>query len=104
MSELRLNFIPEFRFNISRRWRADYRVLNEHAPDGASLRERCCLIEIEGAIFTRGRHTRGAGYEKDLEKYREAALLGYSVFRFSTSEVLRGDAKKFLERWIREAE
>ncbi len=79
-------FVPEYKFHPTRRWRFDYLITPKVA------------VEIEGGIFARGRHTRGAGYEKDLEKYREATILGFSVYRFSTGEVLNGTAKTFLER------
>ena len=42
-------------------------------------------VEIEGAVFAGGRHTRGGGYEKDCEKYNAALDLGYSVYRYSTT-------------------
>lgn len=47
-------------------------------------------IEIEGGIFTEGRHSRGRGYQRDLEKYNTATALGWRVFRFSVEDVLRG--------------
>ena len=80
--------VPEFRFHPTRRWRFDYLIQSHIA------------IEIEGGIYARGRHTRGAGYEKDLEKYREATILGFNVYRFSTGEVLNGKAKTFLQRLV----
>jgi very-short-patch-repair endonuclease len=87
MKELGLDFVREFKFYWKRKWRADY------------LFPSMTLVEIEGAVFTQGRHTRGAGYVKDLEKYRMAAALGYRVFRFSTQEVLNGTARAFLKEW-----
>ena len=90
LRELGWYFEPEFRFCPKRKWRADYCVFG--SPNNI-------LIEIEGAVWTQGRHTRGSGYTKDLEKYRMAAALGYKVFRFSTGEVLDGTAKEFLRKW-----
>lgn len=87
LGELGLRFIPEFRFCAHRKWRFDYYIGRNEA------------IEIEGGIFSRGRHTRGVGYQKDLEKYRTAAAMGYRVFRFSTQEVLDGTAREFLKKW-----
>jgi very-short-patch-repair endonuclease len=94
MKELGLDFISEFAFAPPRRWRFDY-----------ALRpiEEKVAIEIEGAIWSQGRHTRGAGYQKDLEKYRVAAALGYRVFRFSTEEVLNGTAREFIEKHCKKA-
>jgi hypothetical protein len=35
--------------------------------------------EVEGGVWTCGRHVRGRGYEGDCEKYSEAALRGWCV-------------------------
>jgi very-short-patch-repair endonuclease len=64
-----------------RRWRYDFAF-----PD------RKLAIEIEGGIFTQGGHTRGKGYERNLEKYNMAAFLGWTVLRYSTDMVLAGTA------------
>jgi very-short-patch-repair endonuclease len=90
LRELKISFLPEFKFCPDRDWRADYQAVGAKGV---------FLLEIEGAVWTQGRHTRGAGYLKDLDKYRTAAALGYKVFRFSTQEVLNGTAKAFLEKW-----
>lgn len=41
-------------------------------------------VEIEGGIFTKGRHTRGVGYSNDCLKYNMALALGWRVFRLTT--------------------
>lgn len=62
--------IAEFRFAAPRRWKFDYAW-----PDyGVAL-------EVEGGVWTRGRHTRGAGFLKDCEKYNAAAIRGWLVLR-----------------------
>jgi very-short-patch-repair endonuclease len=71
----------EYRFLLGRKFRFDFAI-----PD-AKL-----AIEIEGGIWTGGRHTRGAGYEKDLEKYNLAAMLGWKVLRFTPQMVHSGAA------------
>lgn len=58
-------------------------------------------IEIEGGIFARSksRHTTGAGYKKDMEKYNEAAMLGWQVLRYmpeQTGEMVR-DIERIVE-------
>jgi hypothetical protein len=93
LRELGIYTIAEFPFHPTRKWRFDY------AFGDCSTRK--VAFEIEGGIYTQGRHTRGKGYEEDLMKYNEAALLGWIVFRFSTGQVLRGEAKKFLQEWLR---
>jgi hypothetical protein len=94
LSELGLRFEREFPFCDGRNWRADYKLWN--LGDGY---DGNILVEIEGAVWQQGRHTRGSGYVRDLEKYRMASALGFKLFRFTTEEVLNGTAKDFLEKW-----
>jgi very-short-patch-repair endonuclease len=76
-----IEFEREYRFAAPRRWRADF-----HLP------KHRVLIEVEGGIWSGGRHTRGWGFEADCEKYNAAAALGYRVFRYSTAMVSSGEA------------
>ena len=77
----------EFRFAPPRRWRFDL-----------VFHPQRLAVEIEGAIWQGGRHTRGAGFEKDAEKYAEALIRGWRVLRVSTGMVRDGRALGFLER------
>ena len=74
VGSLRLNRLPpgerEFRFDPPRRWRFDF------AWPGAKV-----ALEIEGGVWTHGRHNRGQGMEKDAEKYNQAACIGWLVLR-----------------------
>ena len=67
--------VPEFCFHPTRKWRFDFAV--------PSL---MIAIEIEGGVYSRGRHTRGKGYINDMEKYNAAQLLGWQVFRFTPQQ------------------
>ncbi len=71
----------EYRFAPPRRFRFDFAW--------PSLR---IAMEIDGGIWTRGRHTRGAGVERDMEKLNLAAVNGWRVLRFSPRMVLDGSA------------
>ncbi len=55
-------------------------------------------LEVEGGVFSGGRHTRGSGFVKDAEKYNAAAMLGWRVLRFATSQVRDGTAIATLKR------
>lgn len=64
-------FETEYHFHPERRWRADFAFVDERV-----------LVEIEGGVWTRGRHTRGRGFVRDCEKYNAATLAGWAVLRF----------------------
>ncbi len=65
----------EYKFHPTRKWRADYAI------PSAKL-----LIEIDGGAWSGGRHTRGAGFVKDMEKLNAAACLGYRVLRYQPGD------------------
>lgn len=58
-------------------------------------------LEVEGGIWIGGRHNRAAGFERDIEKYNEAALRGYAVLRVTTRQVKTGAALMLVERALR---
>lgn len=89
MQELNIPWRKEYRFCAERKWRLDY-WLDQHN----------LAIEIEGSVYANGRHTRGKGFEADCEKYNTATLMGFRVLRFSTGQVLRGEAKEFLKQHL----
>ncbi len=80
----------EYRFHPVRRWRFDFAY-----PD------LMLAVEIEGGTWSGGRHTRGSGFEKDCEKYGEAMLLGWSVYRCTGSMVRSGAAIYMLDKLIK---
>lgn len=85
-------FVPQFYFAKPRRWTFDFAV--------PAL---MLAVEVEGGIWVKGRHTRGKGYEKDCEKYNEAALRGWKVLRFTTGQVKTGYAITTIERALHAA-
>lgn len=42
-------------------------------------------VEIEGGVWSGGRHTRGSGFVQDCEKYNAAVEMGWRVLRFPVS-------------------
>lgn len=84
-----IEFQTEFKFNPERKWRADFHLVG-----------KMILIEVEGGIWSNGRHTRGKGYLGDMEKYNSAQVLGYSVYRYSTEQVKSGKAIDDIRRLI----
>ena len=77
-----------------------YAGLKDWRFDFAIPREKIA-IEIEGGIFTGGRHVRGVGFEKDCEKYNCALLLGWRVLRFSSNHVKSGRALELTDRLLK---
>jgi len=82
----------EFIFHKKRKWRFDLAW-----PD------LLIAVEVEGGIWTGGRHVRGEGYEADCEKYNEAQLAGWMVLRFTPGMIKRGQAGGVVEKAIRRA-
>jgi hypothetical protein len=75
-----LEWDPEYSFHKKRKWRFDF----------ANIKHKIA-VEIEGGVWTGGRHTRGSGFLKDMEKYNTATSLGWKIIRvtpttFSTCE------------------
>lgn len=66
----------EHRFHPTRKWRFD-----------VAWPERRVAVELEGGVWTRGRHTRGAGYRRDMEKYNTAAAMGWTILRFAVNDL-----------------
>jgi len=84
---LKISFEQEYKFHPKRKWRADFHIT------GTKI-----LIEVEGGVWSGGRHTRGKGYIADMEKYNSAQELGYSVYRYSTEQVKSGKAIEEIRR------
>lgn len=82
----------EIRFHPKRRWRWDFVV-----------QDTKIAIEVEGGIWGMGRHTRGAGFQKDAEKGNEAVILGWKVLRVTPQHIRSGQALEWVES-LREKE
>lgn len=90
----------EYAFHPTRKWRFDVAVwgCKKVAPSVSDAMDRYAF-EIEGGLFMQGagRHNRGAGMRADMEKYNHAAALNWQVFRFTPEQILKGEAKAFVE-------
>ncbi len=69
-SDLGVTCVKEYKFHPTRRWRFDYAV-PEHKV----------ALEVEGGVWTQGRHTRPKGFIGDIEKYNTATVMGWRVLR-----------------------
>jgi len=63
-----------------RKWRVDFLL-----PDRL-------VVEVEGGTRNMGRHQYHDGFEADCSKYNALTLSGYSVLRYTSEMVQRGDA------------
>ena len=80
----------EYRFHPKRLWRFDFA-----GPlyTGAA--------EVDGGIFSRGRHVRGTGFERDAEKRNAAVLAGWRVLHFTPRHIKSGMAVQLIESLMR---
>ncbi len=77
-TDLKVECVKEFKFHPVRKWRFDYAV-PEHK----------IALEVEGGVWTGGRHTSPKGFLGDIEKYNTATLMGWRVFRTTPDELYR---------------
>lgn len=77
--------VAELRFHPTRKWRLDY-----------AWPEARVALEVEGGVWTRGRHTRGAGFLADMEKYNAAAVAGWRVLRCAPQNLLTADTAQMI--------
>jgi len=89
LAALRIPFEREYRAAPPRRWRADFALVDARI-----------LVEVEGGIWVQGRHGRGSGFTKDLEKYAEFVCRGWRVLRVSPEMVRSGAALRYVERLL----
>ena len=70
--------IPEYRFAAPRRWRMDYAWLDAKVA-----------LEVQGGIWTRGRHSRPAALLKEWEKLNTAASMGWRFLYCQPADLLK---------------
>ena len=74
-------------FHPSRMWRFDYAWPVESVA-----------LEVEGGVWTGGRHVRGSGFLKDIEKMNAAASQGWRVLRCTPSTLFNWDTFDLIAR------
>ena len=77
--------VTEHRFDPKRKWRMDYAWVDQRLA-----------LEVEGGVWTHGRHTRGAGFLADMEKYNRATVLGWRLLRTTPDQLLTLDTVHLL--------
>ena len=85
---LKVEVVKEFKFHPVRKWRYDYAIADPKIK---------IAIEVEGGVWTNGRHTRGAGFLSDVEKYNAGTLLGWRIFRVTPDTLITDKTLKMLD-------
>ena len=77
-TDLKVECVKEYKFHPTRRWWFDY-----------AIPEHKIALEVEGGVWTGGRHTSPKGFLNDIEKYNTATLMGWRVFRTTPDELYK---------------
>lgn len=88
-SDLRIEVVKEYLFHPTRKWRFDY-----------AIPEHMIALEVEGGVWTGGRHTRPQGFLGDIEKYNAGTLLGWRIFRVTPDDLCRMKTLELIKRAI----
>lgn len=76
LTRLNVPYTTELQFAKPRKFRADIALVHTKT-----------LIEFEGIVAAKSRHTTLTGYSKDCTKYNIAACMGYKVLRYTALNV-----------------
>lgn len=89
----------EFKFHPTRKWRFDFawpticRELEPEIIPGTAM-------EVEGGLWIGGGHSRGSGRVKDIEKYSEAAALGWRIIYVQPKDLCTADTTNLIKRCL----
>jgi hypothetical protein len=78
--------VHEFEFHPTRKWRFDF------------LFDGWLAVELQGGLFTEGRHTQGAALLKEYEKLNAAQIMGYTMLLVTPEQVDSGEAFTIIKR------
>ena len=70
-----IEIVKELKFHPTRKWRFDY-----------AFPFLMIAVEVDGGVWTGGRHINPAGYINDMEKLNTAASMGWLVLRITTDD------------------
>lgn len=81
---------PEYQFCSGRKWRFDFAII--------PLR---IAVEVEGGTWINGRHIRPQTYLRDIEKYNNAAALGWLLLRTTPQDLYSPQLLELIRAAIR---
>jgi hypothetical protein len=79
--------VYEYRFHPTRKWRMDL-----------AWPEQKVYLEVQGGVFTNGRHSRGAAMLKEWEKINTASSMGWRVLYCQPSELCMMGTAEFIKK------
>lgn len=88
-TDLKVECVKEFKFHPVRKWRFDY-----------AIPEHKIALEVEGGVWTGGRHISPKGFLGDIEKYNTATLMGWRVFRTTPEDLYKTATIKLIKTAI----
>ena len=89
--------IAEYRFAPPRKWRFDWAWPLAHRGEVVMP----LALEVQGGVWTQGRHVRGAALVKEFEKLNAAAAAGFRVLFVTPQQIENGEALAFAEKALR---
>lgn len=90
----------EWCFHPERKWRFDFAWPDNTGPMSRGYCGQKVALEVEGGIWTRGAHGRGSGISRDMEKYNEAAALGWRVLRVTPKDLCLVSTAELIRRTL----
>lgn len=84
------NCVCEYKFHPTRKWRFDYAIVDLKIA-----------IEIDGGVWINGRHNRASGYIKDMEKFNEAAKMGWIVLKITPEKQFSNETFELIKETVK---
>lgn len=91
----------EYKFHPDRRWRFDFAWPDVGTNISIPLKSFSLLaLEVDGGIWIRGGHNRGAQMKKDWEKRNEAAALGWRIIYVEPRDLCTEETVNLIKRCL----
>ena len=85
----------EVKFHKERKWKLDFSWVSEYPQRPPYYK---VALEVEGGAFSGHGHRSVGKFLRDVEKYNEAALAGWTVLRCTTDDIKSGEVFALLKR------
>lgn len=92
------SLVREFKFHQERKWRFDFVVTYIGLGDSWTVNP-CIAFELEGGTWMKGGRSGHTGRfaERDAQKFLEATLLGWTVFRLNEKQLNAPTINRLIE-------